>query len=268
MFRIINEANSQQKDYNFILEFRPGGEQIIAVNSLNEQPQNRLAIVAPKFVEHVMAGRLRQNDYIPVHALGDACWAVITNVGKGQKGINSLRGIKELTVGGVGVGNAAHITALELADKFNFKVRYIPFKSNFDALILLISDQSINMVLERTNSYLQYKEKNPNVTVLGMSCPRRHPDLPDMPTLIEQGLQTPYVFNVTMAHISMPENKRRQLSQILNKATEIVGAQEIFRLSDMTPPILNKQKTEDYYNARFNFMSKLIKKHESELKKQ
>jgi tripartite-type tricarboxylate transporter receptor subunit TctC len=268
MFRIINEANSQQKDYNFILEFRPGGEQIIAVNSLNEQPQNRLAIVAPKFVEHVMAGRLRQNDYIPIHALGDACWAVITNVGEGQKGINSLRGIKELTVGGVGIGNAAHITALELADKFNFKVRDIPFKSNFDALILLVSDQSINMVLERTNSYLQYREKNPNVTVLGMSCPRRHPDLPDMPTLIEQGLQTPYVFNVTMAHISMPENKRRQLSQILNKATETVGAQEIFKLSDMTPPILNKQKTEDYYNSRFNFMSKLIKKHESELKKQ
>jgi tripartite-type tricarboxylate transporter receptor subunit TctC len=268
MFRIINEANTQQKDYNFILEFRPGGEQIIAVNSLNEQPQTRLAIVAPKFVEHVMAGRLRQNDYVPIHALGDACWAMITNVGDGRKGVNSLRGIAELTVGGVGVGNAAHITALELADKFDFKVRYIPFKSNFDALVLLVSDQSINMVLERTSSYLQYREKNPNVTVLGMSCPRRHPDLPAVPTLVEQGLQTPYVFNVTMAHISMPENKRRRLAQILDKATETVGAQEIFRLSDMTPPILNKQKTEDYYQSRFNFMSKLIRKHETELKKQ
>jgi tripartite-type tricarboxylate transporter receptor subunit TctC len=266
MFQIINQANSQQKDYKFILDFRPGGEQIIAVNALKEQPSNRLAIIAPKFVEHVRAGRLNQSDYVPVHALGDACWAVITNVGNSQQGVASLRDIKEITVGGVGVGNAAHMTALELADRYNFKVRYIPFKSNFDALVLLVSDQSINLVLERVNSYLQYREKNPRVTVLGVSCPNRHPDLPDVPTLAEQKLSVPYVFNITVAHINMPDSKRRRLGQILDSATNTVGAKEIFRLSDMTPPIFSKQKVTDYYQARFEFMNHLLQKHESELK--
>lgn len=266
MFRVINEANAQQKDYNFILEFRPGGEQIIAVNALKEQPATRLAIVAPKFVEHVQAGRLNRADYVPVHALGDACWAVISNVGNSRQGIASLKGIKELTVGGVGVGNAAHITALELGDRYGFQVRYIPFKSNFDALVLLVSDQSINMVLERVNSYLQYREKNPRVTVLGMSCPRRHPDLPDVPTLAEQKLLAPYVFNVTVAHVGMPEAKRRQLSQILDIATRSVGAQEIFRLSDMTPPMFNNQSTETYFQVRFDYMKHMLQKHQQEIK--
>lgn len=265
MFRIINEANSQQKDYNFILEFRPGGEQIIAVNALKEQPLTRLAIVAPKFVEHTQAGRLNRADYVPIHALGDACWAVITNVGNSRQGVGSLRGIRELTVGGVGVGNASHITALELGEQFGFKVRYIPFKSNFDALVLLVSDQSINMVLERANSYLQYREKNPRVTVLGMSCPRRHPDLPDVPTLAEQKMQVPYVFNVTVAHVAMPESKRRQLSRILDSATVSVGAQEIFRLSDMTPPIFSKQSTEEYYQKRIVYMEQMLQKHKAEI---
>jgi tripartite-type tricarboxylate transporter receptor subunit TctC len=265
MFRIINEANSQQKDYNFVLEFRPGGEQIIAVNALKEQPATRLAIVAPKFVEHVQSGRLNRADYVPIHALGDACWAVITNVGNSHQGTASLRGIPELTVGGVGVGNAAHITALELGEKFNFKIRYIPFKSNFDALVLVVSDQSINLVLERVTSYLQYREKNPRVTVLGMSCPRRHPDLPNVATLAEQKINAPYVFNITMAHVGMPESKRRQLATILGHATVSVGAAEIFRLSDMTPPVFAHQSLEDYYRARFDHMRSMLQKHQKEI---
>jgi len=177
-----------------------------------------------------------------------------------------LRGIKELTVGGVGTGNAAHLTALELAEQYSFQVRYIPFKSNFDALILLVSDQSINMVLERVSSYLQYREKNPRVTVLGMSCSSRHPDLPNVATLSEQKIQTPYVFNITVAHATMPESKRRQLGRILNSATQSVGAREIFRLSDMSPPIFSNQSVDEYYQKRFEFMQTLLQKHQAELK--
>lgn len=262
-FRIVEEANRSQNKYNFIVDFKPGGEQIIAVKHMDAQPQSRLAIIAPKFVEHTRSGKLTRSDYVPVHALGDACWAIITNTGNMNQGVSSLRGQKELTVGGVGIGNAAHITALELGEQFNFSVRYIPFKSNFDALILLVSDQSINMVVERVASYRQYQEKNPNITVLGMSCPSRHPDLPQVKTLLEQGINAPYVFNITVANKDMPESKRNELATILNIATLKVGEKEIQKLSDMNPPIFRHQSIDDYYNKRVNFMEKLIKKHES-----
>jgi tripartite-type tricarboxylate transporter receptor subunit TctC len=263
MFRIVEEANQSQKKYNFILDFKPGGEQIIAVKFMDDRPQSRLAVIAPKFVEHTRSGKLTRNDYVPIHALGDACWAVITNTGNMNQGVASLRGQQELTVGGVGIGNAAHITALELGEQFSFSIRYIPFKSNFDALILLVSDQSINMVVERVSSYKQYQEKNPNVTVLGMSCPTRHPDLPQVKTLLEQGINAPYVFNITVANKTMPEPKRKELATILNIATLKVGEKEIQKLSDMTPPIFRNQSIDDYYNKRVEFMEKLLKKYES-----
>lgn len=265
MQKIIVAANQTQKRYNFILDFRPGGEQIIAVKHMDEQPASRLAIVAPKFVEHVQSGRLKRNDYVPVHALGDACWAVISNVGNSQQGVASLKGIRELVVGGVGIGNAAHLTSLELGDRFGFDVKYVPFKSNFDALVLLISNQGINMVLERVISAQQYREKNPSINVLAVSCPHRHPDLPAVPTLSEQGIEAPYVFNIIIAHQNMPSTKRIEISNILNEATRQVGAQEIFKLSDMTPPMFRNQSLLDYYNQRFNFMLKMIKKHENKL---
>lgn len=266
MFRIISEANKSQSKYNFILEFKPGGEQIIAVKYLDDMPESRLAIIAPKFVEHVTSKKLIKENYVPIHALGDACWAVISNVGNSQQGISSLKGIEELTVGGVGIGNAAHITSLELGEKFNFKVSYIPFKSNFDALVLLFSDQSINLVLERVQSYNQYKEKNKNVSILAMSCPSRHPELPEIKTLHEQGINAPYIFNITVAHKNMPVSKRNELGTILNIATIKVGQSEIYKLSDMVPPVFNKQSVNDYYNNRFDFMSKMLKKYEYQIK--
>ena len=121
------------------------------------------------------------------------------------------------------------------------------------------------MVLERVASFQQYRDKNPTIVALAMSCPKRHPDLPRVPTLKEQGIESPYVFNITMAHQNMLPPKRIELSGILNEATRVVGAKEIFRLSDMTPPILNDQLLGDYYKQRFNFMVELLKKYENKI---
>jgi hypothetical protein len=107
LFRVVDEANSAQKIYNFVVEFKPGGNQIIAVKSLDE---NSLAIIAPAYVENLESGRLIESDYVPVHAFGDACWAVVTN--------KPFQGQKEFVVGGVGFGNAAHLTALALGEKY------------------------------------------------------------------------------------------------------------------------------------------------------
>jgi hypothetical protein len=63
----------------------------------------------------------------------------------------------------------------------------------------------------------------------------------------------------------MPESKRRQLATILNNATLSVGAAEIFRLSDMTPPVFANQSLEDYYQVRFDHMRSMLQKHQKEI---
>lgn len=265
MYRILEQANRDQNRYNFILEFKPGGEQIIAIKYMDEQPQSRLAIVAPKFVEHVTSGRLNQQDYDPVWALGDACWAVIANVGDEKKGVASLRGQSELVVGGVGFGNSAHLTALQLAQQYGFRVKYVPFKSNFDALVLMAADGSVNMVLERVGNYEQMKIKNPKLRMLAMSCPQRHPQAPQVKTLLEQGITAPYVFNIVVANRNMLATKQEDIGKILNRAAQTVGAKEIQQLSDMRPPQFDNVPTTMYYNKSLTLSELLLKKYHNQI---
>lgn len=267
MFRIIEQANRMQSQYNFVLEFKPGGEQILAVRYMDEQPQNRVAIIAPKFVEHTQSGKLNLDNYDPLWSLGDACWGVITNVGDERRGVASLQGQRELVVGGVGVGNAAHLTALQLASRYGFTVRYVPFKSNMDALVLMTGDGSVNMVLERVASYQQMKVRNPNLQLLGVSCPQRHPSMPNVKTLTEQGITAPTVFNIVIANRAMRPDRQDDIGRILIQATNQIGLNTIQGLSDFRPSQFDRVPVSMYYNKHVRLLEQLLYKHRNQIPK-
>ena len=251
MFKIIDEANKSQNIYKFILEFKPGGNQVIALKSMDE---NSLAIIAPAFVENVNKGLIKEEDYIPIHTIGDACWTVITN--------GPIKGIKEVTVGGVGFGNAAHLTALALGEKFGFKVRYIVFKSNNDALVNMAGNNGVIMVIDRYEAYESMKTKNPNLEAFAASCPVRLPQAPKLKTLGENGIKAPYVFNITVAHKDMNPTKRKAIAIILNDAQNRVGADEIFKLSGMKIPT---ESAEEFYKSSVSVVRILQTKYRKEI---
>lgn len=245
--RILKEANALQNEFEFVVDYKPGGNQVIAVKQMDTSPTNRLAIIAPAYVENTSNGKLNRNDYVPVHALGDACWAVISNKGNEAGGIASLRGEKEIIVGGVGIGNAAHLTGLLAGEKFGFRVKYIVFKSNNDALVNMAGNNGVNFVIDRIESYESFKTANPNLQILAASCPKRLPGVPNVKTLKEQGINAPYIFNITIANRVMPQDKRERISKILNDATARVGETEINQLSGMSPPMFSKIGTDKFY---------------------
>lgn len=249
MLKIIEQANASQQIYQFILEFRPGGNQLIAVKSLD--PENSLAIIAPAYVEHILSGKINEADYVPVWALGDACWAVITN--------KPLNGSKEFVVGGVGFGNASHLTALALGDKYQFDVRYVVFKSNNDALINMAGDNGVEMVIDKYESYQSLRSKNPKLNMIAASCPARLPQEPKIKTLQEQGITAPYIFNILIAHKDMPRAKRISIGAILNAATISVGSKEIYNLSAMRPPVFDSISADQFYLKSINDVKNLQK---------
>jgi tripartite-type tricarboxylate transporter receptor subunit TctC len=252
MRRILNEANTAQNIYQFVLEFKPGGQQIIAVKSLDA---TSLAIIAPAFVENVESGKLTANDYVPVHALGNACWAVIVNkelVGK-------------VAVGGPGIGNATHLTSLALAEKYKFEVNYIVFKSSNDALVNMTGNHGVNFVIDRYESFENMRQVNPNLKMLAASCPVRLPQQPKIKTLKELGIDAPYVFNIIIAHKDMPATKRREISAILDSAVSRIGADEIFKLSAMRPPQFDNISTEKFYHDSYSLMKNLQQKYRKQI---
>lgn len=254
LFKIVDEANAMQSIYKFTVEFKPGGNQVIAVKSLDE---NSIAIIAPAYVENVAAGRLNENDYVPVYAFGDACWAVVTN--------KSLTGQKEFVVGGVGFGNAAHLTALALGEKYKFDVRYIVFRSNNDALVNMVGDNGVEFVIDKYEGYESLKSKNPKMQMVAASCPTRLPQEPKIKTLKEMGIDAPYIFNIAVAQRQMSEGRRKAIGLILTKATDMVGEAEIFKLSAMRPPQFDNVSTEEFYSNSIKQVRRLQKKYQQQI---
>ncbi len=255
MLRLIDQANQSQQIYKFVLEFKPGGNQIIAVKSL--ETDDSLAIIAPAFVDNVSTGKLDINNYVPIWALGNACWAVITN--------KSLRQANEFVVGGVGFGNAAHLTALALGEKYNFKVRYVVFKSNNDALVNMTGNNGVEMVVDRYESYQNLRSKNSKLQMIAASCPRRLPQEPNIKTLAEQKITAPYIFNIVIAHKTMPLARQRAISNILTESATAIGAEEFYRISAMRPPQFDNVNTVDYYQQSITQVLNLQKKFKAQL---
>jgi tripartite-type tricarboxylate transporter receptor subunit TctC len=252
--KMLSAANKNQNRYHFQMELRPGGNGIIAVKAMDQSPKNSLATAAASFVENARSGALNEQDYVAVSAQGDACWAVITNVGNSAKGISSLQGQKEITIGTTGHGNVTHLTALVLAEKYGFTVRYIGYKTNFDALTNIAVEENINFTIERVSNYQNLKLRNPALQILGMSCNQRHPLAPEVKTLSEQGVTVPTILLVTIANTKMPIAKRKDIEKILEQAQAELGPEYLVDTADLRPPQFAKPKlsANQYFEQKVN----------------
>ncbi len=264
MHKIIEEANQAQKKYHFVLESRPGGNQSIALNHINQSPQNQLAIIAASFVDNFQSGLVRRDLYVPVWSLGDACWAVY-GLGGQHGNINSLRSAREITAGSAAIGNATHLTSLVIGEKFNIPVRFVAFKSANEALINMIGNNGVTFTIDRAENYDTFRSKNERLTLLAMSCPQRHPVYPEIPTLREQGFDTPYVFNTVVAHKDMDANKQVEIGEILHSATKTVGPAWILQSSGFVPPQFKAITAKQHLDKSVDLLIKLRSKYSKDL---
>jgi len=264
MLLVLDTANSMQKEFNFVLEFRPGGNQVIAVKQMDQDPVNNLAIVAASFVDNVIKGQINAADYVPVWSLGDACWVVMSTVSKGST-VMGLRDSLELTVGTVGIGNATHLTALQIAKKYNLKVRLIPFKSNYDAVINMTGNNGVTFGIDTVTVFENLQSKNSKLRAIAVSCNKRLPEYPDIRTLREQGINAPSVINVVVSNVTMPPERRLKLSRILEQAADKVGERDIVKAGGFVPPQFNGVSSQDHFSRSMDLVKTLRENFKKEI---
>lgn len=246
LLAVIDEANKQQDKYQFIVEFKPGAFESIALREIANFPQTKIATMTNAAIEGIDRGLINESDLVPVFSQGDSCWAVI-GVSSANVGLDSLKAVKELVVGGPAIGGATHLAALEIGLRYNVPVKYVVYKSNYDAFVNMVSDSSINFIFERVKNYESFKNKNKNMHMLAMSCPVRHPSAPTIKTLREYGINTPYIWQQIVAHRTISEDRRKEFEIIFSNATKKLGSAAIQELSDQTPAIFNNVDSQTHY---------------------
>jgi len=263
--KVLERANVQQKKYVFVMELKPGAQGVIALTTMNEHPQSRLAIIHAAFVDNLEAGTIKEEDYRPVHSIGDACWAVISSTATRPGDLSSMKGTGEITIGTVGFGNVTHLTAMSIAEKYGLSSRLIVFKSNYDAVVNMAGNNGINFGIERISVVKQFEKLNPKMKAIAMSCPTRYSADPKLKTLKEQGIDVPSVFNIVMSNQAMLEEKRVSIGKILDQATKSVGLAEIQQLSDMRSSVFDNVTVTDFYNKRIASIRYLRNKYRNEI---
>ena len=264
MLRIIETANQMQQEYVFLLEFRPGGNQVIAIRQIESDPQTNLAIIAASYVENVESGWIKSADYVPVWSLGDACWTVMSTVSV-DSNIFGLYSARELVVGTVGAGNATHLTALLIGERYQIPVKLVPFKSNFDAVVNMVGNNGVNFGIDTAEAFENFKAKNPGLRMLAVSCSTRLAAYPKVRTLAEQGIRAPAVLNTVVARVEMPEPKRKRLAEILEQATARIGRNEIERISGFIPPQFNKVTAQEHFTKSIELIQQLRTRFQKEI---
>jgi tripartite-type tricarboxylate transporter receptor subunit TctC len=202
---------------------------------------------------------IKPENYVPIaNILGEQCNVLVSREGNAKLGIKSLAQSKaNLTFGTVGVGSAAHITAIAVSKYINRPVTAVPFKSRSEAALLLVGNHDLTMTLLSGRDYANIKDKNPTLKVLAASCPVRHPDFPNVLTFQEQGLDVPTVFALVVANKNMPEVRRNEIGKILTDAQSAVGDKEIFEVTNFLPP-RREITPQKFYEQRVSIMHEYL----------
>ena len=265
--KILDEANKIQNKYQFLLLPKPGAQGLIALQFIDQSPLNRLAVTTSSFVDLSTSNQLNQKDYTPVSSQGDACWVLISNFGDANKGIGSLKGKTSLFLGTVAHGSSAHYTALDIGSRLGIDITPVIFKSNFEALTLMASDGSINLVIESPQNYLNFKQQNPKLQALGVTCSVRNPKLPNVKTLKEQGYNTPKIWQIIVANNKMPAEKQKELGNIIDQAMIRIGQKQIYNLIDFSVPVFQKISASQHFEDSIGQNLYFRHKYENKLNK-
>lgn len=267
IFKVIEEANKIQNKYKFVQEFKQGAFESIGIRYALESPQNRIVTITNSAVEAEYRGLVDLMQLTPIFSHGSACWAIVTNFGNSQRGLNSIKDNPpaELTVGGPAIGGAAHLMALEIGKKYNIPVRYILFRGGSDALVHMAGNDDVNFTTDRIHSYQNLNTKNNNLQALAVSCPERHSAIPNVQTLTEQGINAPYIFQFTLASTNMPEQRRKDIEEIFKQATLNIGKEKMKEYSDFISPVFYEKTSKQHYEESISILKSAREKYKIEI---
>jgi hypothetical protein len=264
LLAVVEESNKLQNKYNFVVEFKVGAFESIALRELNDHPQSKIATITTASIEGFERGLSNLGSLKPIFSQGDCCWAVVALVDK-NNGLDSIKDLDEIVVGTPAVGGVAHLVALELGKKYNKPVRQIVYRSGNDAIIGMIANDGVNFTIERVRNYESFKSRSKNLQMLAMSCPVRHPDAPNLKTLREYGIDTPYIWQHIVADTRLSDEKSQDFERIFAEATRKIGLKTIQSLSDQTPPIFNNVDSKTHFNQSITKLTSYREKFRSEI---
>lgn len=198
MARLVGEKLTDRLGQQFTVENRPGGSGIPALEAALASPADGYTIV----VGH--DGNLAANvslftslpydpiaDFQPLTVMAQSSVVLVTNPSLGFEDVDDLIAYAkehpgELNYASAGIGSGGHFAASRFSAITGVDMVHIPYDGGAPSALAVVANQS-QLVFQSPSAALPYVQEG-QLTALGVAGPQRSPQLPEVPTMIESGV--------------------------------------------------------------------------------
>jgi tripartite-type tricarboxylate transporter receptor subunit TctC len=197
--RMLAERYQAAFGQPFVIENRPGAGNTIAADvAAHAPPDGHTILVATNSAQAIAPHMLKLSfdplqDLVPValimvvpNIVATAPSVKATNI---RELVNEIRAAPEgsYSCGSSGIGSTQHLACEAFGMATRTKITHIPYKGSAPALTDLVGGQ-IQLDFDTTSSAMSFVKSN-KIKALAVMTPKRSPQLPDVPTLAEAGVE-------------------------------------------------------------------------------
>ena len=245
--RIIARGLEKELKQPVIVENMPGGSTAIAARAVARAEPDGCTLLAVDIsftvASHVTPnyGLDPQKDFTAVGMTARSPFSFIVSNSVSAQNLRAFIQIakakpNELTIGHSGVGTTPHLAALSFIDAASIDVRLVPYRQIRDATTNVIGGL-ISGVFSAANTAIGVKSSD-RVRILAITGDRRLPQLPDVPTFAESGIDMRGFENGSWfglaAPAKTPENIIARINEALVKAAQDKDGQDKLAASGTT----------------------------------
>ena len=208
----------------FVVDNRPGANSILAVDMVSKATPDGYTlgtVIAAHAANQTLYAKLPYDSVKSFEHVSLLATSPLIVTATNSLPVTSVKELVELakakpgqlTFASSGIGAAAHLTTELLMATTGIKMTHVPYKGTAPALQDLIGGQ-INIMLDTPSSMLPHVRAG-KIKALGMTSEKRVAVAPEMPTLIESGVQ---VVGGTWVALLAPAGTQKAIVDKLSRA--------------------------------------------------
>jgi tripartite-type tricarboxylate transporter receptor subunit TctC len=269
--RMLAERYQAAFGQPFVIENRPGAGNTIAADvTAHAPPDGHTILVATNSAQAIAPHMLKLSfdplkDLVPV-----ALIMVVPNIVATAPSVKATN-VRELVTeiraappgsyscGSSGIGSTQHLACEAFGMATNTKITHIPYKGSAPALTDLVGGQ-IQLDFDTTSSAMSFIKSN-KIKALAVMTPQRSPQLPDVPTLVEAGVDG-VEMTTWYGLFATAGTPRDVLAKLYAETMKVLARPEIQkRLQDLggEPGRLTSEQFAAMNRADFERFGKLVK---------
>jgi tripartite-type tricarboxylate transporter receptor subunit TctC len=225
MARLLAQQFQATFKQNVVVENAPGAGGTIGVNKVARAAPDGYTVLlmhigmstAPALYKRLPFDPLK--DLEPIGQVADVPMTLLTRANLPVTGLKDLIGYLKInrektTIANAGLGAASHLCGLLFMSSIGIDLTTVPYKGTAPAMSDLLGGQ-VDLLCDQTSNTVG-QIKAGKVRAIGVTSPKRLTQLPDVPTLAEQGLSG---FELNVWHgLYAPRGTPRPVLERLNKA--------------------------------------------------